>query len=86
MYASSEGKLERVIVEVRNAMEDIGLHWNKRKCATVHVKRGRLEDSGEIRMGEAGQIDSLKDEVQYKLISRSIREYSTRRQPSFGEC
>ena len=61
MYAASEGKLERVMVEVRNAMEGIGLHWNERKCATVHVKRGLLEDSGEMRMGEAGQINSLKD-------------------------
>ena len=72
-------------MEVRNAMEDIGLHWNERKCATVHVKRGRLEDSGEMRMGEAGQINSLKDEVPIQ-VSRSIREYSTRRQPGFGEC
>ena len=49
------------MVEVRTAMEDIGLHWNERKCATVLVKRGQLEDSGEMRMGEAGQIDSLKE-------------------------
>ena len=55
-------------MEVRNAMEDIGLHWNERKCATVHVKRGRLEDSGEMRMGEAGQINRLKDGVQYKFL------------------
>lgn len=63
VYPASEGKLERVMVEVRNAMEDIGLLWNEGKCATVHVKRGRLEDSGEMRMGEASQINSLKDGV-----------------------
>ena len=68
VYAASEGKLERVMVEVRNAMEDIGLHWNERKCATAHVKPGRLEDSGEMRMGEASQINSLKDGVQYKFL------------------
>ena len=68
VYAASEGKLGRVMVGVRNEMEDIGLHWNERKCATVHVKRGQLEDSGEMRMGEASQINSLKDGVRYKFL------------------
>ena len=67
VYAVSEGKLERVMGEVRNAIEDIGLHWNERKCATVGVKQGRLEDSGEMGMGEDGQ-NILMDGVLYKLL------------------
>ena len=39
IYAASEGKLEKVMKEVRDAMEDIGFKWNEGKCAVVHVKR-----------------------------------------------
>ena len=78
--AASKGKLERVMVEVRNAMEDIGLHWNERKCATVHVRRGRLDASGEMRWEKQSEGRSPMQ------VSRSVREYSTRRQPSFGDC
>ena len=66
--AASEGKPERVMGEVRNAIEDIGLHWNERKCATVGVKQGRLEDLGEMGMGEDGQVNILMDGVLYKLL------------------
>ena len=40
VFASSERKLNRVLKETRGAMQDVGLHWNKKKCSVVQVKRG----------------------------------------------
>ena len=39
VYAASEGKLDRVLGEIRVAMEDVGFQWNKTKRAVVHVKQ-----------------------------------------------
>ena len=42
-----------MLKETRGAMQDIGLHWNQKKCSVVHVKRGAqvLDESG-MRMDE----------------------------------
>ena len=40
IFASSESKLNRVMESTKNAMEDVGLQWNSKKCAVVHVQRG----------------------------------------------
>ena len=53
VFAASESKLNRVLKETTGAMQDIGLHWNQKKCSVVHVKRGAqvLDESG-MRMDE----------------------------------
>ena len=53
---------------VRNAMEDVGLQWNERKCAVVHVRRGRLQESEENRIGAGEDIASLREDAQYKFL------------------
>ena len=40
VFAAHESKLNRVLELTQAAMEDIGLQWNPRKCAVVHIKRG----------------------------------------------
>ena len=40
VFAVSESKLNRLLKETKGAMQDIGLHWNQKKCSVVHVKRG----------------------------------------------
>ena len=40
VFAASESKLNRLLKETKGAMQDIGLHWNQKKCSVVHVKRG----------------------------------------------
>ena len=50
--ASSQGKLKVVTSDARMAMKDIGLAWNERKCAMVHVKRSKLETTDESSMRE----------------------------------
>ena len=37
VFAASESKLNRVLKEIRGAMQDIGLHWNQKTCSVVHV-------------------------------------------------
>ena len=60
VFAASESKLNRVLKETRGAMQDIGLHWNQKKCSVVHVKRGPpvLDESG-MRMDETTTITAL---------------------------
>ena len=43
IFASSERKLNRVMESTKSAMENVGLQWNPKKCAVVHVQRGRGE-------------------------------------------
>ena len=68
MYAASEGKLGRVMKETRGTMSDIGLKWNERKCAVVHVKRGQLEDSTGMTTGAPELIKSLNKSSQYRFL------------------
>ena len=68
VYAASEGKLKRVLRETRVAMEDVGLQWNERKCAVVHVKRGCLQESSDMRCGEQELVKCLKEDPQYKFL------------------
>ena len=38
--AASEGKLERVMTSTRDdSVMHVGLQWNEKKCAVVHVKK-----------------------------------------------
>ena len=69
VYAASEGKLERVLRDVKGAMEDIGLHWNEKKCAVAHVKRGVRHESTGMLVGEHELVKSLEEDSQYKFLS-----------------
>ena len=68
VYAASEGKLERVLRDVEGAMEDIGLHWNEKKCAVAHVKRGVLQESTGMLVGEHELVESLEEDSQNKFL------------------
>ena len=68
VHTASEGKLERALRETRVTMEDIGLQSNERKCAVVHVKRGCLQESSDMRCGEQELVKSLKEDSQYKFL------------------
>ena len=68
VYDASEGKLERVLRDVKGAMEDIGLHWNEKNCAVAHVKRGVLQESTGMLVGEHELVKSLEEDSQYKFL------------------
>ena len=52
IFAASESKLSRVIKMVKAAMGDVGLEWNPKKCAVVHVRRGmQVSDDAGVETG-----------------------------------
>ena len=60
IYAASESKLDRVLKTTKAAMADIGLHFNEKKCAIAHVKRGVLDSRpNSTYVGESQIIESL---------------------------
>ena len=68
VFAASKSKLNRVLKETREAMQDIGLHWNQKKCSVVHVKRGaRVLDESGMRMDET-TIMALVEGKHYKFL------------------
>ena len=68
VFAASESKLNRVLESTQAAMEDIGLQWNPRKCAVVHVRRGvhSQESSGRDLAGE--RLPTLEEGRTYKSL------------------
>ena len=50
-------------------IQDIGLHWNQKKCSVAHVKRGAqvLDESG-MRMDETTTIKALGEGKHYKFL------------------
>ena len=69
VFAASESKLNRVLKEARGAMQDIGLHWNQKKCSVVHVKRGaQVLDEFGMRMDDTTTITALGEGRHYKFL------------------
>ena len=66
---NNNNKLNRVLKENRGTMQDIGLHWNQKKCSVVQVKRGAqvLDESG-MRMDETTNITALGEGKHYKFL------------------
>ena len=66
-FAASESKLNLVLESTKAAMEDIGLQWNPRKCAVVHIRRGihSQESSGRYIAGE--RLPTLEEGRTYKF-------------------
>ena len=68
VFAASESKLNRVLESTQAAMEDIGLQWNPRKCAVVHIRGGvhSQESSGRDLAGE--RLPTLEEGRTYKFL------------------
>ena len=50
-------------------MEDVGLAWNPKKCAVVHVRRGvHVSGNSGMILDETARIPSLEDGKQYKFL------------------
>ena len=68
VFAANETKLNRVLESTQVAMEDIGLQWNPRKCAVVHIRRGihSQENLGGDIAG--GRLPSIEEGKHYKFL------------------
>ena len=69
VFAASESKLNRVIKMVKTTMEEVGLEWNPKKCAVVHVRRvvNVSDNSGMILDGTV-RIAGFEVGKQYKFL------------------
>ena len=70
---ASESKLNRVMESTNNAMEDVGLQWNSKKCVVVHVQRGgdgqtHTHNASRLRVDENICVSDLEDGNQYKFL------------------
>ena len=54
---------------VKMTMEDVGLAWNPKKCAVVHVRRGvHMSGNSGMILDETARIPNLEDGKQYKFL------------------
>ena len=54
---------------VKTTMEDVGLRWNPKKCAVVHVRRGvHVTDNSGMILDETARMPILEDGKQYKFL------------------
>ena len=49
-------------------MSHIGLEWNSKKCAVIHVKREECLNSEGMKLDESSLIASLNDGEEYKFL------------------
>ena len=47
---------------IKPIMKDAGLEWNMKKCASIHIRKGKVLDAGDIKMKDGTVIESLKHE------------------------
>ena len=71
--AASQEKLNIVLKMTKEAMEDIGLQWNPKKCNVLKGRRGVPVDIPEgFKSGET-LIDSLKEDTTYRFLGAPER-------------
>ena len=50
-------------------MQDLGLHWNPKKCNVFHVKRGnQVQDAVGTKVDQSSAVESLKPGTSYKFL------------------
>jgi len=68
IFAASETKLNTVLKATGNAMKDIGLKWNPKKCSVINIKRGQQVQGADVKLNEEEVIKNLKEGTQYKFL------------------
>ena len=82
---SSEAKLNRVLRSVSSAMQDVGLHWNPKKCNVLHVERGnQVQDAVGMKLDQSSVVESLKPGTSYKFLG--VQETVTQDEKLSLEC
>ncbi|XP_045474950.1 uncharacterized protein LOC123680878 [Harmonia axyridis] len=68
LYARGRQQLEGELELVRKFSEDIGMRFGLNKCATVSVKRGKLERVESILLTDGQALANLGAEQRYKYL------------------
>ena len=70
--AASESKLNTVLRATNDAMLDIGLHWNPKKCSVIHIRKVKqIENAADLKLDESTLVQSLKTGSSYKFLGVS---------------
>ena len=56
------------MITVKGGMACIGLRWNEKKCAAVHVKRGCVKQTENMAIDELKSMKCLEEECTYKFL------------------
>ena len=68
VFVASQAKLNKVLKITKEAMEDIKMQWNSKKCNVLKVRKGVPVDILEgFKSGET-LIDSLKEDTTYRFL------------------
>ena len=66
-------------------MQDMGLHWNSKKCNVLHVKRGtQVQDAVGTKLDQSLVVESLKPGTSYKFLG--VQETVTQDERLALEC
>ena len=86
VFAASESKLNTVLRATSDAMQDIGLHWNPKKCSVIHIRKGKqIENAADLKLDESTPVQSLKTGSSYKFLGVSEGDLA-RREASNCSC
>ena len=54
-------------------MQDMGLHWNPKKCNDIHIRRGKqVENAEDLKLDETALVEKLNNGSNYKFLG--VRE------------
>ncbi|PFX33106.1 Retrovirus-related Pol polyprotein from type-1 retrotransposable element R2 [Stylophora pistillata] len=77
VFAASETKLNQVLRSTCTAMQDMGLHWNPKKCSAIHVRRGKqVQDAKDVKLNETSLIE--KSSQMFDLVHIDPGNYENR--------
>ena len=66
-------------------MQDMGLHWNPKKCNVLHVKRGnQVQNKVRTKLDQSSVVESLKPGTSYKFLG--VQETVTQDEKLALEC
>ena len=68
VYGKSKKEIESIIHTVRIFSEDIGMEFGLDKCATITLRRGKLEKDSSVQLPDGQEIQQLEESEEYKYL------------------
>jgi len=68
VYGKSRREIETIIHTVRIFSDDIGMEFGLDKCATIMLRRGKLETGSLVQLPDGREIHQLEESEHYKYL------------------
>ena len=69
-YHKNSAKATTLTHRLEGIFGDIGLDWGIRKCAAIHIKGGKLQNTENLPLTSGSQIPVLREEDHYKFLGK----------------